>query len=520
MEHYLLIGPTDQTTALTADAVHHWHYAAPGTVPAVLAKLQAAPGEPFRSFMGVYLATCPTDTDLQALYPFADSYRVTCAPTVLATATSQLAQEYFKSKVVRPLALKDWPAIVNWLQTRLFAHQGGDKLNPTTFEPAPHYQGRLEYNGFVAVELTANFGADFQPVGTYRWGGFVDPGKLLKIWPEYSHSAGVALRMVVYSHQAGDPYHFAHRWVFDEAQMVDQVPVPQAPPEGALYVTFEAKGQGWLSLGNVHFRWSRHEMGEFLPGGGRIVDHDRREVNYYFNPGDCRPPLNVYFSGYRMAEGFGGFYMMRSFGAPFLLFADPRLEGTGFYLGSPEFEAQIKDRIVTTLAQLGFNRHQLNLSGLSAGTFGALYYGSQLGAHSIIVGKPLANLGDIAQREQSVRYGTFPTALDVVALHTPPAVQQRGRKAIVKAMNRQFWATFDQGNLDDTQLMITYMRQDDYDDKAYHDLLVHLAAQNKHPYLISRGLNGHHNDGADETVNWFKKQYWTMLERDFNRRQK
>lgn len=538
MEHYLLIGPTNLTATLAPDKEHQWHYAAPGEVAALLAKLapkpkpkkkaQAEPRKiqqpkikpkpPLRSFAGAYFAACPTDEDLRALFKFVDSYRVACAPAVLAAATTPLAQDYFKGKVVRPLPLTAWPQIVEWLQTRLFEHQGGSKVNPSAFEPAPGYHGSLEFNGFVAVELEAYFGADFQPVGTYRWGGYIDPGKLLKVWPEYSHSAGVALRMVVYEAPPGEPYRFKKRWVFDEAQMVDQVPVPEAPAEGTLCVTFEAKGQGWLSLGNVHFRWSRHEMGEFLPGGGRIVDHDRREVNYYFNPGDLKPPLNVYFSGYRTAEGFEGFYMMRSFGAPFLLFADPRLEGTGFYLGSPEFEAQIRDQIKQTLDWLGFDQHQLNTSGLSAGTFGALYYGTQLGAHSIIIGKPLANLGDVAQKEQSVRYGGFPTSLDIVNLHTSREVQRAGRKAIVKTMNQRFWQVFDQANLDDTQLMLTYMHQDDYDDKTYHDMLAHLAATGKHSYLISRGLNGHHDDGSDETVIWFKKQYLTMLERDFNRR--
>lgn len=538
MEHYLLIGPTDLTTTLAPDKEHQWHYAAPGEVEALLAKLapkpkpkkkaQLAPRKiqqpkikpkpPLRSFAGAYFAACPTDEDLRALFKFVDSYRVACAPAVLAAATTPLAQDYFKCKVVRPLPLTAWPQIVTWLQTRLFEQQGGGKIDPSMFEPAPGYRGSLEFNGFVAVELKADFGSNFRPVGTYRWGGYIDHNRLTKIWAEYSHSDGVEIRMVVYETIVGDPYNFAKRWVFTEEQMSNQVVVPGAHPEGTLCVTFEAKGKGWLSLGNIHFRWSRYEMGEFLPGGGRIVDHDRREVNYYFNPGDLKPPLNVYFSGYRTAEGFEAFYMMHSFGAPFLLFADPRLEGTGFYLGSPEFEAQIKDRIKQTLDWLGFDRHQLNTSGLSAGTFGALYYGAQLGAHSIIIGKPLANLGDVAQKEQSVRYGGFPTSLDIVNLHTSREVQRAGRKAIVKTMNQRFWQVFDQANLDDTQLMLTYMHQDDYDDKTYHDMLAHLAATGKHPYLISRGLNGHHNDGSDETVTWFKKQYLTMLERDFNRR--
>lgn len=43
-----------------------------------------------------------------------------------------------------------------------------------------------------------------------------------------------------------------------------------------------------------------------------------------------KPPLNVYFSGYRTAEGFEGYYMMKRMNAPFLLIGDPRVEGGSF----------------------------------------------------------------------------------------------------------------------------------------------------------------------------------------------
>ena len=43
MEHYLLIGPTDLTATLAPDKEHQWHYAAPGEVAALLAKLAPKP---------------------------------------------------------------------------------------------------------------------------------------------------------------------------------------------------------------------------------------------------------------------------------------------------------------------------------------------------------------------------------------------------------------------------------------------------------------------------------------------
>ena len=99
-----------------------------------------------------------------------------------------------------------------------------------------------------------------------------------------------------------------------------------------------------------------------------------------------KPPLNVYFSGYKTQEGFEGFNMMRKMGAPFLLVAESRLEGGAFYLGDDEYEKFITTGIQDCLNQLGFDRSQLILSGLSMGTFGALYNGCKLQPHAIIIG--------------------------------------------------------------------------------------------------------------------------------------
>jgi accessory secretory protein Asp2 len=38
----------------------------------------------------------------------------------------------------------------------------------------------------------------------------------------------------------------------------------------------------------------------------------------------------VYFSGYRPAEGFEGYFMMNKMNAPFILIGDPRLDNPLF----------------------------------------------------------------------------------------------------------------------------------------------------------------------------------------------
>ena len=115
----------------------------------------------------------------------------------------------------------------------------------------------------------------------------------------------------------------------------------------------------------------------------------------------------MYFSGYRTAEGFEGFFMMNRLNAPFILISDPRIEG-GPLFRSEDYENGIKDVIQ---GALGFTHDQLILSGLSMGSFGALYYATRLQPAAVIVGKPLINVGTIANNMKLVRPNDFGTSL-------------------------------------------------------------------------------------------------------------
>ncbi|MFR1049999.1 MAG: accessory Sec system protein Asp2, partial [Streptococcus salivarius] len=126
--------------------------------------------------------------------------------------------------------------------------------------------------------------------------------------------------------------------------------------------------------------------------------------------------MSVYFSGFRPAEGFEGFGMMRAMETPFLLFSDPRLEGGAFYMGTEELENSIKDTIQHYLDYLGFDSDQLILSGMSMGTFPSMYYGADFEPHAIIMSKPLANVGTIGNRARLLAPEVFPTGIDVLHL--------------------------------------------------------------------------------------------------------
>ena len=177
-----------------------------------------------------------------------------------------------------------------------------------------------------------------------------------------------------------------------EKEMENIVTIDNPLPEGPIFVSVLAKGEGMLRIIALHDRYSRRGYGHFLPGGERYVTSDREEIFCYFEPGNLKPPFNVYFAGYKTQQGFEGVYMMRHLGCPFLLISEPRLEGGCFYLGSEEYEGMIYKIIRKYMERLGFDSHQMIFSGLSMGTFGAMYYGCDIRPHALIIGKPLASI--------------------------------------------------------------------------------------------------------------------------------
>lgn len=94
--------------------------------------------------------------------------------------------------------------------------------------------------------------------------------------------------------------------------------------------TLEARGQGRLIVGNLHQRWTRFQFGR--PIRRHLTWSSASEVNYTFIQEISSHPY-PYFAGFRPAEGFEGYWMMRSIGTPFLLFSDPRLLGGAFLYG-------------------------------------------------------------------------------------------------------------------------------------------------------------------------------------------
>ena len=281
--------------------------------------------------------------------------------------------------------------------------------------------------------------------------------------------------------------------------------------DGRLFVSVRVKGKGKFRLIALHKRISRGSHGHFLPGGERYVTSQKEEAFCYFEPADLKPPLCVYFSGYKTRQGFEGYHMMRGLGCPFLLISEPRLEGGNFYMGSEEYEQMFVDAIAKYMAELGFTSDQVILSGLSMGTFGAMYYGCDIRPHAMIVGKPLASIGNVAANEKYLRPGGFPTSLDVLKF------QGGGLdKESVERLNNKFWKKFEAANWGNSKFAVAYMIEDDYDTDAYATMLSYLGSDGVQAY--GKGFHGRHNDNSSGINNWFLGQYKRMLREDFGRR--
>lgn len=391
-----------------------------------------------------------------------------------------------------------------------FTNPYGEKFIPQNLSISQSFKGSVFWNGFSGVELEGDYGDDYYQVAYWRGNIPIFQDQSINFWLEYEKDDSVSIQLKIEQFQSGSVSSIQNRWLFSEEDLKSVVYITNKKVDGSVFVSLLAKGKGKLKIVGLHDRYSRKAYGSFLPGGMRKVTSKREEVFMYFDPGDMKPPLNVYFSGYKTMEGFEGFNMMRKMGAPFLLISESRLEGGAFYLGDDEYENLITTGIQDCLRQLGFNRSQLILSGLSMGTFGALYYGCRLRPHALLLGKPLASLGDIAFNERISRPGGFPTSLDVLSKNCGDMSEKSK-----DLLNHRFWDLFDKTDWSQTKFIVSYMLEDDYDMTAYNRLISHIDDVGVE--IIGKGIHGRHNDDTYSIVAWFKTQFDETLKLDFKR---
>ena len=345
----------------------------------------------------------------------------------------------------------------------------------------------------------------------WRYNNPMPKGQMADFWIEYEKDATVQLLFEFTIFASGTASIILEKRELQEKDLTQIVQMESTRGDGTLFVSVRAKGKGRLQLIALHKRISRGSHGYFLPGGERYVSSRGEEAFCYFEPADLQPPLSVYFSGYKTLQGFEGYYMMKGLGCPFLLISEPRLEGGSFYMGSEEYEQMFVDMIRKHMKDLGFTSDQVILSGLSMGTFGAMYYGCDIQPHAMLVGKPLASIGNVAMNEKHLRPGGFPTSLDVLKFQGGSL-----EKESAEWLNNKFWKKFGAADWGKSKFAVAYMIEDDYDPDAYATMLSCLGSDGVQAY--GKGLHGRHNDNTPGIINWFLSQYNKILREDFGRR--
>ncbi len=390
-----------------------------------------------------------------------------------------------------------------------YPHPYGEKFKPGNIAIAQGFSGKVTWNGSCSVVLEGDFGEEFNQAVFWRNNIPIFQGKVIEFWLEYKKTPGIDISMVVTQFSRGSISNILKRWVFSEEELSQLVLIDSESQDSTVFVSLHARGRGEIQVIALHDRNSRGSHGCFLPGGERYVTSEREEVFCYFDPGDLKPPLNVYFSGYKTRQGFEGYYMMKKMGSPFLLMAEPRLEGGSFYVGSGEYEKLETEIIRAHMKELGFTSDQVILSGISMGSCGALYCGCTIRPHALILGKPVASLGTIVANHRYLPpKGANP--LDLLL-----ALEKDTDQTAVKSLDAHFWEKFDAADWGKTKFILAYMIEDEVDPEAYPMLLSHLHTSGVQVY--GKGLHGRHNDNTAGIVGWFRSQYRKVLQEDFLR---
>ncbi|CAN2925129.1 accessory Sec system protein Asp2 [Streptococcus dysgalactiae] len=460
-------------------------------------------------FDAVLLMTYLDEAKLEPLSAWVEAHAVFYAKT-LSMSASQTG--FLRRKIARPLDLltqNDSSELVSFFQLALFKGQYGDKLHVSDSDIFSNFRGEISFQGHASLTFEGDFGEELTPLFAFKYG--IPMEKVATaLWWEFEREGVVTLALSIDHIYTGAIDEIKNsQMVSDDALSSPILLYPDAEV-GQYNVTVYAKGKGKLLSGPLHRRLSRLGLGELLVGGQVYRNDKRQEVLTYFHPGDMKPPLSVYFSGFRSAEGFEGFHMMKEMGTPFLLISDPRLEGGSFYIGNSDYQEIIVSAIKEALDYLGFDNSQLILSGLSMGTYGALYYAADLEPYALIVGKPFTNIGDTAMNMCLKRPDDFETSADILL-----GLVGANDSVAAEQVDAQFWEHFKQADFSKTQFAIAYMLDDDYDQKAYDRLLTY--ASDKSFHLFGKGYTGRHNDNSEAIIKWFLDQYRIFLEDDFGR---
>lgn len=481
-------------------------YTVPDTVEIQYKKVLKKPTKKLYDL--VILDRTPFDQEIPMLHKAAKAY------TLFVTEHVEMTEKtawLYRCKKGRKLEEKDIQAFLLQETGNYFSKPYGEKFRLNNLAIAQGFSGSVKWEGNQSVCLRGEFGTEFSQAACWRNNIPIFKGQCLELWLEYQKRGDVEIALSISGflpNRSGDP---VWKREFSEEELRQGVWFDSSEGESWVFISLRVRGNGELRIVGLHVRYSRKGRGLFIPGGEQYVTSNREEIFCYFDPGDMNPPLNVYFSGYKTQEGFEGYFLMKNLGTPFLLVAEARLEGGGFYMGSEEYETILRDTIFKYMRELHFTPDQVVLAGISMGSFGAMYYGCDIRPHTVLLGKPLLSIGDIAANGKLLRPGAFATSLDILRF-----LCGRTDSEAVEELNRRFWDKFDRTEWERTKIIAAYMLEDDYDGTAYRELVSHVRQEGVE--LYGKGLHGRHNDNSAGIVNWFVDQLKQILINDFHRK--
>ncbi|MCP1275092.1 accessory Sec system protein Asp2 [Leuconostoc citreum] len=391
-----------------------------------------------------------------------------------------------------------------------YAKPWGTSIDNSMVDINMDFDGSVTKKGSSMFTIDGKFGTDY--IQIILWKNKFNASGSVSFYAEINHSESLSCFWRIYYKNDRNDNHINYKDVSSDQLKDGQAQLELGQSDFPVNFALFVKGEGRVDVGDIHIRYALPGKNFLAMGGRRLTQKSGmgEELGYYFNAGDLRPPLNVYFSGFRPSEGFEGRWMMGSLGSPFILVYDPRLVGGSFYRGEG-LENQIIEVIQDKLQQLGFSQHELILSGLSMGTYASFYYGAYLEPHAIIVGKPLANIGGLAINSRIFSPYDWDLAMDTI-IH----LKNKLTKSVATELDEEFWQVFEQADFSNTTFIIAHMLQDT--DQPFNRIFNHLKKFYPTSKVLHKGLLGRHNDDTPGVTSWFYKQYQQLLHSDFNRK--
>ncbi|MDM8182631.1 accessory Sec system protein Asp2 [Enterococcus cecorum] len=471
-------------------------------------KKSATKKEPMKKYNVLLLTEAETLKDFDYLIAMMDYYTILYDPSQITDSELKFALE---KKLAHKISLSSPEKIVEDIGLYFFKGQYGHRLPPRNLIISPNLPGKYWRDGMHKFIFEGDYGQEWIPLASYRepLHSMIDAQKNIRMFLEFDKTDEIDIKVVVttfnmYSGMVNSQEEFT------EDELINTVEYGPCEPGIVANFNIFIKGKGRATIGNLQIRYSRGPYGEFTLGAKRDVDEHFHELISYLYPADYKPPLCVYFGGYRKPGGFEGYGMMKALKSPFMLFEDSSVEGGGFYRGTPEFEQKIVQRIQEALDFLGFTNKDLVLSGFSMGTHAAMYYGAELAPSCIVVNKPIANFQPIINNYQLKGVGVFPTGLDVTKI-----IMEQKNFHEVSEIDKEFWEKFGQGKLLDTKFYVTHMKNEDYDDQVFVELVDYFLKHQK--MIYSKGIPGRHNDNQGVSVSSFTNFYHQVLIKEFHR---